>query len=227
MAVLHRVMDVIERICLIIASAFLALMAAVLMYQVIMRYVFNNATSWSDELATLMFVWAVMLVIPIGVRRHEHISVEYFIMKLPPIGIKVMQVLIYLATAFTMAIIGYFSLGLLESAGRQKLSGLTLSLGMDVPMSWMYIATPIGCAIVVLFCAERIANIVTSTPQWEERHPKSFVDDDEDEGATLVEEQEAAVVESLEDENPEPEPEPANGSRAVSTSDAAATEEKN
>ena len=44
MAVLHRVMDVIERICLIIASAFLALMAAVLMYQVIMRYVFNNAT---------------------------------------------------------------------------------------------------------------------------------------------------------------------------------------
>lgn len=170
----RRAMSIIERICLILSSIFIVVMATVLMYQVIMRYFFHNATSWSDEVATTSFVWSVMLAIPIGIRRHEHVAVEYFINLLPAIGVRAMHILIDVATAATMAIIGYFAVNLLESANRQLLSGISLAAGIDVPMSWVYIAVPIGSVVTILFCLERIFNDLLGRPQWEVENPSEI-----------------------------------------------------
>lgn len=165
--------DAVERLCLIISSIALVVMASALVFQVFMRYFMNNATSWSDEVATLMFVWSVMLAIPIGVRRHEHISVEFFVGMLKGMPHRVAVALIELMTAFTIGVVGYASLGLLPSAGRQILTGISLAIDMRVPMTIMYIAAPIGCFITVFFCIERLLNTITGAPQWEERqeHP--------------------------------------------------------
>lgn len=174
MSLLKKAMIFVERICLILSAIFLLVMASVLMYQVIMRYFFSNATSWSDEVATSMFVWSVMLAIPIGIRRHEHVAVEYFINKLPGVGLKIANILIQAITAGTMAIIGYFAMALLPSAERQVLSGISLALGTQVSMYWVYIAVPIGSAITILFCLERILNELLGTPHWEVENPSEI-----------------------------------------------------
>lgn len=170
MTIYTKAMAFIERICLVLSAIALIVMATVLMYQVIMRYFFSNATSWSDEVATTMFVWSVMLAIPIGIRRHEHVAVEFFVNKLPGLGLRIANILIQLLTAGTMAIIGYFAIQLLPSAERQTLSGISLTLGFPISMYWVYIAVPIGCAITILFCLERIFAYMLNRPQWEEEN---------------------------------------------------------
>lgn len=162
--------DTIERICLIVSSIAMVVMATVLVYQVIMRYFFHNPTAWSDEVATLMFVWSVMLAIPIGIRRHEHISVEFFISLLKGIPHRIAIIFIELLTVLTIGAVGYFALGLLPSAKRQLLTGISITLDVDVPLYVMYLAAPIGCFITVFFCLERVINTLTNTPQWEKRH---------------------------------------------------------
>lgn len=177
MKILRLFADNIERICLIISSIAMVVMASVLVFQVFMRYFLNAATSWSDEVATLMFVWSVMLAIPIGIRRHEHISVEFFISLLKGVPHKIGIIIIQLLTAITIGAVGYFSLGLMKSAGRQLLTGISLALDMRVPMTIMYIAAPIGCFITAFFCLERVLNTLTKTEQWEERQEQPLDED--------------------------------------------------
>lgn len=162
--------NVVERVCLVLSSIGMALMAAVLVLQVFMRYVVGHATSWSDEMATVLFVWSVMLAIAIGIRRHEHVAVEFFINKLPPMPHRIARIIIEGLVAYTLCTVGIASIGLLPSAGRQLLTGTSLALGIDVPLSVMYLAAPVGCFITTWFCLERILYTALGKPQWEDLH---------------------------------------------------------
>lgn len=53
--------------------AAVALMLACIALQVVMRYVFGNALSWSEELALLMFSWAALGGLALGVREGFHV----------------------------------------------------------------------------------------------------------------------------------------------------------
>ncbi len=48
------------------------------------RYVFNDPLTWSDELATLMFIWLSMLGAVVALRRGQHMRLTAFIRSLSP-----------------------------------------------------------------------------------------------------------------------------------------------
>ena len=45
-------------------------------YQVIMRYVFNNSSFWSEELARYIFMWQIWMGASIGFKDDKHIKIE-------------------------------------------------------------------------------------------------------------------------------------------------------
>ena len=47
----------------------MATLALVLGLGVVLRYVFNNPLTWSEEIVVTFFVWMVMLGVPSGLRR--------------------------------------------------------------------------------------------------------------------------------------------------------------
>jgi tripartite ATP-independent transporter DctM subunit len=51
---------------------------------VVSRYVFNNPLTWSDELASMLFLWLAMLGAVIALRRGEHMRLTTFVMLLRP-----------------------------------------------------------------------------------------------------------------------------------------------
>lgn len=51
-------------------------MIAIVVVQVFMRYVVNRSLDWTDELATLLFVWTVFLALPLALRNGGHIVME-------------------------------------------------------------------------------------------------------------------------------------------------------
>ena len=74
-----KILDILEKI----AKAFLAITAAamvlVLFYQVVMRYIFNNAAAWPEELARYLFIYDVMVAAAIAVRRNSHLQIDALI----------------------------------------------------------------------------------------------------------------------------------------------------
>lgn len=67
----------------IATAGFIVMMLAVI-GQVIFRYVLETAVPWTEELARLLFVQSMLLGMAIGIRRHEHIVVDFLFNKLPP-----------------------------------------------------------------------------------------------------------------------------------------------
>ena len=66
------------------AAVLVALEIVVLLAGVISRYVFNAPLTWSDELASILFLWLAMLGAVIALRRGEHMRLSTLVNRLAP-----------------------------------------------------------------------------------------------------------------------------------------------
>ena len=74
--VLHWLDENLEMyICIVL----LALFSTILFIQVIMRYIFNNSLSWSEELARYLFIWLVFIGISYGSKQMKHLRIDVFL----------------------------------------------------------------------------------------------------------------------------------------------------
>ena len=98
----------IEKMLEILSMGMLLAMVVIICYQVVMRFVFNDSPSWTEEVAILLMIWFGILSIPIGVKLHLHIGIEYLFDQFPPVGQYVISRLIYLLIAgFGLVMIVY------------------------------------------------------------------------------------------------------------------------
>tara|TARA_B100000780_G_scaffold64440_1_gene42154 strand:- start:593 stop:1111 length:519 start_codon:yes stop_codon:yes gene_type:complete len=73
---IHRVL---EAVC----ALFLALMVGFTLYNVIMRYVFENPPVWGDLLTVLSNIWLMFIALSLTARDNEHIALNLIYEKLP------------------------------------------------------------------------------------------------------------------------------------------------
>src|ERR1700712_1778374 len=66
------------------AAALVVLEVVSLLAGVISRYVFNQPLTWSDELASILFLWLAMLGAVIALRRGEHMRLSTFVGRMSP-----------------------------------------------------------------------------------------------------------------------------------------------
>jgi tripartite ATP-independent transporter DctM subunit len=67
-----------------LAAATVCVEFAVLLIGVIARYVFNAPLTWSDELASTLFLWLAMMGAVIALRRSEHMRLAFLVARAPP-----------------------------------------------------------------------------------------------------------------------------------------------
>lgn len=155
------ILGVVDRIVCWLVAGGLFSMVAILMIQVISRYVFNASTVWSEELAVSLFVWVSMLAIPLGLRRGEHLTLDILSKRLSPRVNKIVAIGIAAITILTFAIIGYYAAKLAPAADRQLLAGIAGGLGIQAKVSWIYLAVPVGAALSIIFTIERLVLMLT------------------------------------------------------------------
>jgi tripartite ATP-independent transporter DctM subunit len=66
------------------AALLVAVEIVVLLSGVISRYVFDSPLTWSDELASILFLWLAMLGAVVALRRGEHMRLTTLAQRLPP-----------------------------------------------------------------------------------------------------------------------------------------------
>jgi len=132
--------------------AAVALMFACIALQVVMRYVFGNALSWSEELALLMFSWAALGGLALGVREGFHVRLTLLLDSLPAAARRWVERAIELLTA---AFGGY----LLWSGWRYVdiTSGGT-SAAIAYPIELLHGIAPVAGLFVLIFAVERLVS---------------------------------------------------------------------
>jgi TRAP-type C4-dicarboxylate transport system permease small subunit len=142
---LGKLFNNFEYVALIIA---LAVMVAVIFSQVVMRYVFNNSLSWSEEFARYLFVWFSWMGVSAGVKDKEHLKVDILLMALDKRGFlktkemtNIIVSLIWLATTLIVAYYG-FQLVMLQ------MNMNVVTPAMRLPVWIGYLSVP-ACSVVV------------------------------------------------------------------------------
>ena len=67
-------------------TVIVAAMAVLLGVGVVLRYVFNDPLTWSEEFVVTIFVWSVMLGVPSALRSRMHIRIDALVLRLGPAG---------------------------------------------------------------------------------------------------------------------------------------------
>jgi len=136
-----KVLDRIEDTALI--AMFMAMVAAIF-FQVIMRFVFNNSSSWSEELGKFLFVWLSWLGISIGHRRKEHIKITLFFDMFPRRARIILEALTELILIAICGITLYYSVFLMGIQWKVPYAGIKIST------SWGYLSLVLGCGLFIL-----------------------------------------------------------------------------
>ncbi len=129
-----------------IASACLALIAVCVFLQVVLRYGFGTALTWTEELAGMCMAWAVYMGAALGVRERFHIRILVGVFALP----KVLQLpLVLLADACWMLfnlLMVWFGLEYVELLWTRT----SISPAMGIDQFWPQSIIVIGYALITV-----------------------------------------------------------------------------
>ena len=74
----------IGRVVELLAALLTGVEVLILLAGVISRYVFHNPLVWSDELASILFLWLAMLGTVVAFRRGEHMRMSTLVSRARP-----------------------------------------------------------------------------------------------------------------------------------------------
>ncbi|WP_031545130.1 TRAP transporter small permease [Salinicoccus luteus] len=136
--------------------ATLVLMVALIFGQVIGRYIFQNAPSWTEEAARYIHIFQVWIGAGYAVKLREHIKVSAFIDLFHGMTRKVIDI---------VALIIWFLMVLLVAIFGTQLVMTTLQYGQVAPATqipfWLpYLAVPIGALSMMIRLIIQLIEII-------------------------------------------------------------------
>jgi C4-dicarboxylate transporter, DctQ subunit len=144
---------------------------ALVFVSVLLRYVFNYALSWGDEVITYSLLWLVFLGSGIAARQGAHISMEALLTLLSRRTQQRNAALVNGICAVLSAVVGF--LGWRLAVAVQALDQVGAASG--VPMFWVYLAIPAGCFLMMLgFWEVALRSLRDGPPPGASEAPKNL-----------------------------------------------------
>jgi TRAP-type C4-dicarboxylate transport system permease small subunit len=123
-----------------LAFVLFALLGATVFYQFFTRYALNDSASWTEEIARYFLVAIVFIGAAIGVRKNNHIQVDYLYRVLPA---RPMRVVATVVDAVRIGFLGICAVLTWQLIGRIGASRMAV---VDLPMGLVYGAVLLGFA---------------------------------------------------------------------------------
>lgn len=140
---LKKVLGIIDKIEEAVLIFMLMGMVGIIFFQVIMRFVFNNSLSWSEELGKFIFVWISWLGISIGHREKEHIKITMLVDRVPYKARKILEATSELVLIVICGITLYYAVIMMFIQKNVPYAGIKIST------SWGYLSLVIGCGLLI------------------------------------------------------------------------------
>jgi TRAP-type C4-dicarboxylate transport system permease small subunit len=143
------------RYCIIAITGWLTL---ILVISVFARFVFNYSLAWVDETSSLLLVWLMLTVAPLGFHENFHIALGLRTDTWPH-GVRVvLGVVVNLATIAFFSMIAYFgSISTISDFSSQLFS-------LPVARGWATWVLPVSSIVIVLVCFRNLVVLMNDEP---------------------------------------------------------------
>jgi tripartite ATP-independent transporter DctM subunit len=133
-----------------VAAALIVVEVCILTSGVFSRYVLNSAIPWTDELATILFLWLSMLGAVIAYRRDEHMRLNALIRIVPAKTARVLEIV-------GAVIVSIFCLELLPPSRLFLIQEITdLTPALNIPRSFIIFAIVLSLALILVLAVLRL-----------------------------------------------------------------------
>jgi tripartite ATP-independent transporter DctM subunit len=133
------------------AAALLVVADVVILFAgVVSRYVFHQPILWSDELASILFLWMAMLGAAVALRRGEHMRMTAIVSMVSPKARAFLEVLAIAAALTFLVLIVYPA----YQFAHEELVITTPAL--EITNAWRAAALPVGTALMLFIALMRL-----------------------------------------------------------------------
>lgn len=129
----------------------------IVIWQVITRFIFNNPSSWSEEISRYLLIWIAFLGGSLGLKHGTHMGLVLVTERIKNKRVRtVFHILAYLVCASIGYIFIHF--GYIYTISGMKREMMCVS----IPMGYVYIIMPISGVIIILNSIEIIVKDIIS-----------------------------------------------------------------
>ena len=163
MKTVGKAFDAVEKVLCALSGTLLVAFTLLTLVQVVMRYVFEMPLSWSEQLARYLFIWMLMLYMPVLMRRGNNLGFDLIISHFSEKAQDIFWLVCETLIAGFAGLYCYYSIQLCIKFSKKVL------VGLGIKANWVYSAQIIGAGLLCLFCIELIINrIIAMTKQKKE-----------------------------------------------------------
>ena len=141
---------VFDRVATLVTALALTLALVVMAAQVVFRYAFNDSLYWAEEVARYALIWSSMIGAAVAYRHGSHVVVTDLVKRLPDWSqrqsVRAVHALVFAFGAFLLW--QGWALTLRNFARHQ------LSTSLEIEIAWIYLAIPVGGALLMLAALE-------------------------------------------------------------------------
>ncbi|OZI24013.1 ABC transporter permease [Bordetella genomosp. 9] len=147
-----RGLDTVLGLLIEIPAALLVVAEIVVLFAgVVARYVFHTPLVWSDELASILFLWLAMLGAVVAFRRGEHMRMTALVSRAPPAARAFLDVV---AMAGALAFLLMIAMPGYEYAVEEQ---YVTTPALEISNIWRAAALPVGTALMIAIGLLRLA----------------------------------------------------------------------
>ncbi len=126
------------------AVALFSIMVAVTAMGVFFRYVLDDALPWAEEADRYVFIWLSFVGASITMRHNAHIAVDIVVRSFKPAYRR------WVALLSAICMLVFLAVVFRASESVIAVTSLSRTTATDVPMSWVYLAVPVGCVLMAI-----------------------------------------------------------------------------
>ena len=142
-----------------IAGVLLAVVVVIVLLQVFGRYILRMSLSWPEELARYVLVWLMIFGAAAAAAARSQIVVDTLLEVVPTRVRRILEAVATLAGLVAVTLLVWTSQPLIFGP-----AGRSTSPATGIPSFWIYLAVPVGGALLALFALAELGEIFRRKP---------------------------------------------------------------
>lgn len=156
---MKNALNFLSRCCIVISATCLVAMTAIITYQVVARYVFNNSPAWSERLSLLLLAYLVFFGAAAGVHEKFHIRIDALRNAVPAVLGKLFDIIAHLAVAIAGVVLVVAGYQLTTTLWEFAIPSLGLPRGLAL------LPLLVSGGLITLFSVAHLIEAATASPE--------------------------------------------------------------
>lgn len=144
----------------------MAQMCVMVVLSVFLRYIFNIAYTWSEELIILLFIATTYFGSIMCVKEKEHIDIPFFREKASDKVGFIMDIFVCVVNITIQITLAYISFSWISKTGS------SITVGLKIPYYYIYSLFPISFTTMAIYTLRRLVDIITARKETEKKGDK-------------------------------------------------------